>query len=463
MFLNSLRKDTAHIRATESNVIHTFRYKDLYLAIDVESGAVHSVDKEAFDVINACIGGNDPYLLDYPQEDITEILGELDELKKQGTYDSPEHIIESTALGDGRHVIKSLCLHVAHDCNLRCKYCFASTGEFHGERMLMSEEVGKKALDFLMEHSGNRHTLEVDFFGGEPLMNFEVVKSLVEYGRSLEKKFNKHINFTMTTNAVALTDEISDYLNREMHNIVISLDGRREIHDALRPTANGRGSFDIIAEKAMKLIKGRGDKEYYVRGTFTNRNLDFTEDVKALHDMGFEQISLEPVVLDDSSPYAILDEHIKTVLDEYERLADYLVESRKNGRWFNFFHFMVDFDAGPCLKKRLSGCGAGVEYAAITPEGDIYPCHQFVGETEFKMGSVVTGEYSFEMSKGFAECSILSKPTCRTCFAKYFCSGGCAANAWKFNGDINKPYARTCELVRKRTELAIGIHTKEKQ
>lgn len=294
-------------------------------------------------------------------------------------------------------------------------------------------------------------------------MNWDVVKKTVAYGRELEKKHDKRINFTITTNCVALDDEKIDFINREMHNVVLSLDGRREIHDALRPTATGKGSFDLIAPGSRSLWRRRGDKEHYVRGTFTNRNLDFTNDVRALREMGFEQISLEPVVLPDESPYAIRAEHVETVLAEYDKLASFLLSERKAGRWFNFFHFMVDLAGGPCMKKRVSGCGAGAEYVAVSPDGDIFPCHQFVGEAEWKMGSVLSGEFNTGMQQDFLSCNILTKPECRACWAKYFCSGGCAANAWKYNGDIRKPYRATCEFEKKRTECALGIFAAERE
>lgn len=441
-------------------MIHAFTFKDMNLVLDVESGALHSMDKPAFDVVRTLETGGDPYALPYSREDIRSILDELDKLKSEGAFDS-EPLVPPK--GNEESVIKSLCLHIAHDCNLRCRYCFASTGDFHGARMFMTEDVAKRSLEFLMERSGRRHNLEVDLFGGEPLMNFDVVKSTVAYGRELEKKYNKHINFTITTNCLALNDEMIDFINDNMHNVVLSLDGRKEVHDALRPTVNGKGSYDIIVPKATELVKRRGDKEYYVRGTFTNRNLDFTKDVDALRSLGFEQISIEPVVLAEDSPYAILENHVKAILDEYDRLADMLLESRRNGRWFNFFHFMIDLSGGPCLKKRVSGCGAGVEYAAITPDGDIYPCHQFVGEAKYKMGNVMTGEFDGSIREEFIDCNILTKPQCSACFAKYYCAGGCAANAYKYNGDIRKPYAITCEFEKKRAELALGIYAKEHQ
>ena len=441
-------------------MVHAFKFKGFHLVLDVESGALHSVDEMTYDIVRAIETSKDPHTLPYSASDIDEVLFELSELKNAGAFDSKGVSVNSGEFGKG--VIKSLCLHIAHDCNLRCKYCFADTGEFHGSRSLMSEEVGRKALEFLMEHSGNRRHLEVDFFGGEPLMNFPVVKALTAYGRELEKKYNKEIAFTLTTNMVAMDDEMMEFINREIYNVVISLDGRREIHDALRPTVNGKGSYDLIVHKAKKLIEGRKGGEYYVRGTFTANNLDFTNDVKALRDLGFDQISMEPVVLPDTSPYAILEEHVAAVLSEYDNLADYLLESRKNGCWFNFFHFMIDFEGGPCLKKRISGCGAGVEYAAITPEGDIYPCHQFVGEKQFIMGNVLTGEFDTSLQKEFLNCNVTTKKLCNSCWAKYFCSGGCAANAFKYNGSIYEPYIRSCSMLKRRTEIACGIFAAEK-
>ena len=441
-------------------MIHAFRFQNYYLALDVESGAVHSMDEQAYEVVRALEEGRPLESLPYPKEEVGEIVAELNSLHDAGAFEAEELVPPE---GTGGQVIKAMCMHMAHDCNLRCKYCFADTGEFHGARMLMPEKVAYAALDLLIAHSGKRHNLEVDLFGGEPLMNWDVVKKTVAYGRELEKKHDKRINFTITTNCVALDDEKIDFINREMHNVVLSLDGRREIHDALRLTANGKGSFDLIAPRAQELVRRRGDKEHYVRGTFTNRNLDFTNDVKALREMGFEQISLEPVVLPDESPYAIRAEHVETVLAEYDTLASFLLSERKAGRWFNFFHFMVDLAGGPCLKKRVSGCGAGAEYVAVSPDGDIFPCHQFVGEAEWKMGSVLSGEFNTGMQQDFLSCNILTKPECRACWAKYFCSGGCAANAWKYNGDIRKPYRATCEFEKKRTECALGIFAAERE
>lgn len=444
-------------------MIHAFTFQNpisdttRYLLLDVESGAVHLLDEAAFLVARALELGEDPLTSLSSKEEAQEILEEFEELRRAGMFDSPE--LNPPENRDETQVIKSMCLHVAHDCNLRCKYCFASTGEFHGERMLMTAEVGRAALDFLIVRSGKRRHLEVDLFGGEPLMNFEVLKDIVAYGRELERIHGKVIRFTVTTNGLALTSERIEYLNNEMHNIVLSLDGRRDIHDELRPTVNGKGSYDAIVEKAKALVAARGDKEHYIRGTFTNRNLDFTEDVRALRELGFEQISLEPVVLPQDSPYAIGPQHVSRILDEYDRLAAYLVRSRQEGNWFNFFHFMLDMDNGPCLKKRISGCGAGTEYIAVTPDGDIYPCHQFVGEEGFLMGNVLRGTFDDTMQRPFQGCNVRTKPACRDCWAKYFCSGGCAANAWKYNKDINIPEETTCIFERKRTECAIGINT----
>ncbi|MCE5235731.1 MAG: thioether cross-link-forming SCIFF peptide maturase [Eubacteriales bacterium] len=442
-------------------MVHAFAFQNEYYALDVESGALHALDKPAYDVVRALENGSDPGALPYDKKEIDEILAELDELKAQGAFSSPApEIPEGIAQGK---VVKAMCLHIAHDCNLRCKYCFAGTGEFHGERMLMRAETGKRALDFLVARSGNRRHLEVDLFGGEPLMNFPAVKEIVSYGRALEKKHGKEISFTITTNGVALTGEIIDYLNAEMHNVVLSLDGRKAVHDALRPTPNGKGSYETIVENAKKLVGRRGDKEYYIRGTFTSQNLDFTEDVKHMAELGFDRVSIEPVVLPDSSPYALRDADLTRILGEYDALASYLWTREKSGKHITFFHFMIDLGNGPCLKKRISGCGAGSEYVAVTPEGDLYPCHQFVGEEGYKMGSVLTGEFDAEMQARFSDCNILTKEACRACWAKYFCAGGCAANAYKYNGSIYEPHQMTCAFEKKRAEVAMGLYARRKQ
>ena len=442
-------------------MIHAFTFQNEYYALDVESGALHALDQIAFDVVSALENEKDPYTLPYDASQVGEILSELDELKNEGAFLSPEPEISAGKVQ--KQIVKAMCLHIAHDCNLRCKYCFAGTGEFHGERMFMRADTGKKALDFLIAHSGNRRHLEVDLFGGEPLMNFNAVKEIVAYGRELEKKQGKEISFTITTNGVGLNDEIIDYLNTEMNNVVLSLDGRKTVHDALRPTVNGKGSYDIIVENAKKLVAKRGDKEYYIRGTFTSQNLDFTEDVKHMAELGFDRVSIEPVVLGEDSPYALKDSDLNRILSEYDTLAAYLYEREKSGKHIVFFHFMIDLGNGPCLKKRIMGCGAGSEYVAITPDGDIYPCHQFVGEENYKMGSVLSDAFNEDMQREFLDCNILTKDACKACWAKYFCSGGCAANAYKYNGSIYKPHQMTCAFEKKRAELAMSLYARRKQ
>ncbi len=444
-------------------MIHAFEYRGTYLVLDVESGAVHEVDKPSFDVISAIEQGNAVEALPYSRSMIDEIMAEIEELRSEGQFDSPAP--KAPKAYAEFSPIKSMCLNVAHDCNLRCAYCFAETGEFHGGRMLMPFETAKNALDMLIKRSGSRYHLEVDLFGGEPLMNWEVVKQIVAYGRELEKAHNKHINFTITTNGVALDDEKIDFINREMFNVVLSIDGRREVHDALRVTPNRKGSYDIIVPKAQKLVKLRGEGEHYIRGTYTADNLDFTEDVRALADLGFEQISVEPVVLKPNEPHAINDSNVDKAIEEYDRLADFVLERRKEGRPFNFFHFYVDMDSSPCLAKRALGCGAGVEYVAVAPNGDIYPCHQFVGDNDFLLGNVLKTDeegnvlLNNEIRQRFASCNIFTKEKCSHCWAKYYCSGGCAANAHKLNGSITEPPEVSCKLLKKRTEIAIGMAT----
>lgn len=441
-------------------MIHAFPFSDIFVLLDVESGAVHELDAEAYKVVSAISEGRDPKECGVPARDVEEIAGELRALEAEGAYNAEA---KSAPLVAGGSVIKSLCLHVAHDCNLRCKYCFASTGDFHGERMLMDYDVAKRAMDLLIEKSGRRRHLEVDLFGGEPLLNWELCKQIVNYGRALEKQFDKEIHFTITTNCVALNDEMIDFINREMHNVVISLDGRKAVHDALRPTAGGQGSYDIILQKAKKLVAQRGDKEYYIRGTFTRNNLDFANDVKHLVLEGFEQISIEPVVLPESDPLSITKAQLPRIREEYERLADYYLKERYDGRWFNFFHFNVDLEHGPCLRKRLTGCGAGMEYMAVAPDGTIYPCHQFVGNPDWVLGTVFDGKLDESIQKKFEGCNVETKPACRNCWAKYFCSGGCAANAATYSGDIMQPHEISCELMRMRAECALGIYVKEKE
>ena len=387
--------------------------------------------------------------------DLLEAVAELTAAGQLFTQDVYESYIGEVK--ERKTVVKALCLHIAHDCNLACKYCFAEEGEYHGRRALMSLEVGKKALDFLVENSGKRRNLEVDFFGGEPLMNWQVVKDLVAYGRELEKTNDKHFRFTLTTNGVLLNDEVQEFVNKEMDNVVLSLDGRKEVNDRMRPFRNGKGSYDLIVPKFQKLAESRNQEKYYIRGTFTRENLDFSEDVLHFADLGFEQISIEPVVGEDTDPYAIRKEDLPKIFAEYDKLAKIMVDREREGRGFTFFHFMLDLEGGPCVAKRLSGCGSGTEYLAVTPWGDLYPCHQFVGQEEFLLGNVEEGVTKPEIPEEFRGCSVYSKDSCRNCFARFYCSGGCMANSYKFHHTINDTYEVSCEMERRRVECAIMI------
>ena len=454
-------------------MIHQYQNNGYSIVLDVNSGAVHVVDELCYAAIAQLAAGEEPDLaaLEKPEtlEKLQAALGDryesgqireawedIKELTREGrlfTRDVFEPMIDQVK--QRKTVVKALCLHIAHDCNLACKYCFAEEGEYHGRRALMSYEVGKKALDFLIASSGNRRNLEVDFFGGEPLMNWQVVKDLVAYGRQQEKLHDKHFRFTVTTNGVLLNDEIQEFINQEMDNVVLSLDGRREVNDAMRPFRNGKGSYDLIVPKFQKLADSRNQERYYVRGTFTRNNLDFSNDVLHFADLGFKQMSIEPVVGDESDPYAIREEDIPKICEEYDRLAKLMIEREREGKGFNFFHFMIDLEGGPCVSKRLSGCGSGTEYLAVTPWGDLYPCHQFVGREEFLMGNVDEGITHPEIADEFRGCSVYSKEKCRSCFAKFYCSGGCMANAYNFHGTIHETYDIGCEMQRKRVECAI--------
>ncbi len=450
-------------------MLHLIHALDEYIVLDVGSGAVHAIDEMTYQVLSHLNKGLtredviSALLSQYPQNALDEVIDEVALLEEMGQLNAPHSYQDVDIHSPG--VIKAMCLHVAHDCNLRCKYCFAGEGDYHAaEKSLLSLEVGKAALDWLVEKSGKRVHLEVDFFGGEPLLNFPVMKALVEYGRELEKIHNKKIKFTTTTNCVALTDEIIDFLNQEMGNIVLSIDGRPQVHDKMRPTANQKGSYSLIVPKAKQLIEQRGDKEYYVRGTFTHYNLDFSEDVLHLADAGFDQLSIEPVVSDPSLPYAITEDDLPQIEKEYDRLAKAYYSRRKEGKWFNFFHFMLDLSSGPCLRKRLTGCGAGNEYIAITPQGDIYPCHQFVGREGYQMGNVLQAEdFDKKIQNTFSQNHVLNKPTCQNCWAKFFCSGGCAANAEAYSGNLYTPYNLECEMERKRLEYALALAVKEQK
>lgn len=439
---------------------------DLNIVVDVNGGAVHVVDEITFDVLDY-YELNDAEkiakkLPKYTLDEIKETFDEIKSLVEDGLLYSPDNYLDIDAFKNREPVVKAMCLHIAHDCNLKCKYCFASQGDFGGAKSIMSFEVGKKALEYLVDNSGSRKNLEVDFFGGEPLMNFEVVKQLVEYGNELAKEKGKNFRFTITTNGVLLDDEIIDYVNEHMHNVVLSLDGRKSINDDMRPTLNDKGSYDIIVPKFQKLIEKRKDKYYYVRGTFTRDNMDFSKDVLHFKDLGFDLTSVEPVVGDESNPYALREEDLPKILDEYEKLAVEYSKMRVNNEPFRFFHFMVDLSQGPCVIKRMTGCGAGNEYLAITPEGDIYPCHQFVGQEEFKMGNVMADKVELpkEMQETFKEAHIYAKDECSKCWAKFYCSGGCHANAFNFNNDILKPYDLGCQMQRKRLECALMVEAR---
>lgn len=458
-------------------MIHKYKLNGYNIVLDVHSGAIHIVDDIFYEILDITTDekGNLKYTdlnmcenevlknLDgkVSKEDILEVFEEVKELIENDVLYSKDDY-EQYANMMVASPIKAMCLHVAHDCNLRCKYCFASTGDFGKGRKLLDAETGKKAIDFLLKYSKGRRNLELDFFGGEPLMNFDVVKEVVEYARSKEKEYNKVFRFTMTTNGVLLDDEKIDYLNKEMSNIVLSLDGRKDINDQIRPSVNGKGSYDIIVPKYQKLVKQRGVNEgdydqYYVRGTFTKHNLDFSKDVMHLNELGFDQISVEPVVSPEYEDYAITEKELPRIFEEYEKLAVDMINLKKQGKGFNFFHFMIDLEQGPCAIKRLRGCGCGNEYVAVTPDGDVYPCHQFVGMEDWKMGSVHDLSVDFEKKDYFAKSNVYGKEDCKNCWAKFYCSGGCNANSLQYAGDVLKSHKISCELEKKRLECAIMI------
>ncbi len=451
-------------------MIHKYSLNGYNIVLDVNSGAVHVVDdvtSDLLDILDLPITDDSEGELveklqhKYTVEQITEAyqdvreLMEMDQIFSEDTYgDYAAKMVSGP--------VKAMCLHIAHDCNLRCKYCFASTGEYGGKRALMSAEVGKKAIDYLLKYSYGRKNLELDFFGGEPTMNFDAVKEVVAYARSKEQEYGKNFRFTITTNGVLLDDDKIDFINREMYNCVLSLDGRKEINDAIRPTVNGKGSYDLIVPKYQKLVKARrkcpdNRNQYYVRGTFTKKNLDFTQDVLHLFDLGFDQVSVEPVVSPEYKDYAITEEDLPRIFQEYETLAQTVLQLKKEGKKFNFFHFMIDLDQGPCAIKRLRGCGCGNEYVAVTPEGDVYPCHQFVGMEDWKMGSVLDQSLDMEKKDYFAKTNVYTKEDCKNCWAKFYCSGGCNANSLQYAGDVRKSHRISCELEKKRLECAIMI------
>lgn len=446
--------------------IHKFEQNGIKILLDANSGAVHVVDDIIYDIVDFyenmdCKEIEKMFSSKYDTDAIGEALGELKELKDKGLLYSKDPY-EGMAINEGVSYIKALCLNIAHDCNLRCKYCFASKGGYGGKRLLMSEEVGKAAIDFVIEKSGPRKNIEVDLFGGEPLMDFEVVKSIVDYGREKGSEHGKNIRFTMTTNATLLNDEIIDYLDKNMGNIVLSIDGRKEVNDRVRVRCDGSGTYDCILPNIKKMVSRRSEgKQYYVRGTFTANNLDFYKDVVALADLGFKEISIEPVVLPEDDELSLKEEHVDTIFEQYDMLAKEIIRRKRQGNPIKFYHFNIDINGGPCIYKRVSGCGAGFEYVAVTPEGDIYPCHQFVGNDSFKMGTVFQGKIDDDISNMFKKGNIYNKPACRDCWAKFYCSGGCQANNYNFNGSILKPYELGCKLQKKRIECAIMIKALE--
>ncbi len=432
-------------------MFHIFRYKDINYIYDTGSGSLHTCDSKTADYL-AKAEGQDVDTSYLTPKDIAQIESDVAALESEGLLNAPE----TSARPVKSNEVKALCIHICHDCNLRCRYCFADEGAYHSAREFMSEQTAKKAIDFLIANSGNRRILEADFFGGEPLMCLDVIKNVVAYAREQGQKYGKKFLFTTTTNALLLDDDAIDFFNREMENVVLSLDGRREVHDDIRKTVNGKGSFDIVLPKIKKFVQSRGNKSYYVRGTFTAKNLDFSDDVVFLAEQGFDSISMEPVVT-DIDDLAIKPEHLPAIKAEYERLCDRYLEMWKEGRGFNFFHFNIDLEGGPCLAKRVSACGAGNEYFSVVPNGDIYPCHQFAGDPAFKMGNVYEGVLNGDIRRTFAESCLFTRKNCDGCFAKFICSGGCSANNYHFTGDIQTPYAITCEMMKKRAECAMHV------
>ena len=443
------------------------------IIIDQNSGCVHSVDDVAYDIITNYENKNKDeiksYILekykdrdDVTAEDIDLCFDDIETLKKEGRLFA-EDTFEKTASAFKKRqgVLKAICLHVAHDCNLACKYCFAGKGEYDGPKGLMSFETGKRALDFLVEQSGTRHNLEVDFFGGEPLLNWDVCEKLVEYGRSIEKKYNKNFRFTVTTNGVLLNYEIMDFCNKEMGNVVLSLDGRKETHDRLRITRKNTGSYDMIIDKFKKFAQSRNQKDYYMRGTYTHFNTDFSKDVIHMADEGFKELSIEPVVCDPSEDYALKESDLPVLKEQYEILANEMLRRYRKGNGFTFYHYMIDLDAGPCIVKRVSGCGVGTEYMAVTPDGELYPCHQFVGDEKFLLGDIWNGVKNKNVLEQFENCNVYSHKECKDCFAKLYCSGGCAANAYHSTGSVSGVYEFGCELHRKRIECAVMLKVAE--
>ena len=449
-------------------MIHCYKLGGLNIVLDVYSGSVHLVDEVAYDIIGMYENKTNDEITaeilnkygdreDVTAEEIAECLESIEELKKAGklfkedTFEPMAGDLKKKSAG----IVKALCLHVAHTCNLNCSYCFASQGNYHGDRAVMSLEVGKRALDFLIENSKGRRNLEVDFFGGEPLMNFDMIKELVAYARKREKEENKNFRFTLTTNGVLVDDDVIDFANKEMSNVVLSLDGRKEVHDRFRVDYNGKGSWEKIVPKFQHFVEKRGNKNYYMRGTFTHANPDFVNDIEEMLRLGFTELSMEPVVCAADDPSALTEEDLPIVLEQYEKLAFLMLEKRKEGKPFTFYHYMLDLKSGPCIYKRISGCGSGTEYMAVTPWGDLYPCHQFVGDEKFKLGDIWSGVTNTKIQDEFAACNVYTREECKDCWAKLYCSGGCAANAYHATGSVNGIYDYGCKLFRKRMECAI--------
>ncbi|MBR2022972.1 MAG: thioether cross-link-forming SCIFF peptide maturase [Clostridia bacterium] len=438
-------------------MIHIFSYRDKNYIYDVGSGSLHECDKPTADYLKAKEEGADIDITYITDEQVAEIIADTQALKEQGLLYKDEVKAYPMKSGD----IKALCIHICHDCNFRCRYCFADEGAYHNKRESMSLETAKKAVDFLIANSGNRKVLEMDFFGGEPLMNLEVLKQTVYYAKEQGAKYGKKFLFTTTTNALLLNDDVIEFFNAEMENVVLSLDGRKEVHDAIRKSINGKGTFDLIIDKIKKFISLRGTKSYYVRGTFTAKNLDFSRDVLFIADQGVDSISMEPVVT-DIEDLQIRTEHLPAIEQEYENLCEAYLQRYKQGNGFNFFHFNIDLEGGPCLSKRVSACGAGNEYFSVIPNGDLYPCHQFAGDKEFRMGSVYEGITKPELREKFKNSCLFTRKKCENCFAKFICSGGCNANNYHFNGDIDEPYETTCAMMKKRVECAMHILAEKK-
>ena len=451
-------------------MIHCYKLGGMNIVLDICSGSVHVVDEVAYDIIEMyenksheeitqIILEKYPNRQDVTRQEIADCFSQLEQLKAAGKLFTPDTFAPMAGKLKEKTsgVVKALCMHIAHSCNLNCAYCFASQGKYSGERALMSYEVGKRALDFLIENSGKRHNLEVDFFGGEPLINFDVVKQLVAYARQREKETGKRFRFTLTTNGMLIDDDVIDFANKEMSNVVLSLDGRKEIHDKYRVDYAGKGSWERIVPKFQKLVQARGGKDYYMRGTFTHANPDFLTDIQQMLDLGFTELSMEPVVCAPDDPSALAQEDLPIVMEQYEQLAQLMLQRHKEGRPFTFYHYMIDLKGGPCIYKRVSGCGSGTEYMAVTPWGDLYPCHQFVGDEKFKLGDIWKGVDNHEIQDQFAACNVYARPECADCWAKLYCSGGCAANAYHATGKITGVYHYGCELFRKRMECAIML------